>query len=369
MIHISESSRIARVGIAAVLASLGLVGNGWAITIETKVTDSEAGRTFTHSVSPSTAVVVTNSPAVNPTSRDVKLTNNPPMSVSVTGTGPTSYGYAAAADTVANNVATKTTAPTVVMKPGFTVSKTTAYSDPVGPGTYRIDILPTNTNQDPNQIVAMRYFVPGSNSPDVNHSIDDSAGASGENLNSSLPSQGVVVDTANLSDLQLNGYFDVHLSVSAHVSQAAIGLDADLFSGTVTFHNGVSKTVDFGGDFNIPSVSADIQDAGNQMIITLTGLQNLVRGFSVKANTDFDFTLEQSMSIGTDADGIDNGPDFLDAGTLSRNAGALGLFTSGFTTQASGGFNLAAVPEPSTIVLAGLAGMVLAGYGWRKRTS
>ena len=352
----SEVSRIARLGLAAIIvATFGLSGRIWAaVTIESKVTDTEAGAAFT--TTPATGGTIT----TTATSKDHKITGNPTFNVTTTASGATSYGYAAVSDAISGSIATKTVAPSVVVKPGFPVGKTTAYSDPIGPVTMQVH----PSSGAPNQLVNMQFFFPGAASADVDHSIDDSTGRSSQQLNSSAsPSQGIVIDTGGLSTAQLNGLLDVAYHVNVQVSQASTGLDATIFFGNILFTNG---TVSFTDNFTQSGSTVGFNESisGTDHIFTITGLGSVAKAFQVQANSDFDVDMDVSMTVGNE-----NGPDFTNGALLTRPTGVLGLFTAALAPIDRDNFSLTATPEPSTFVLAALAGLGATAYRWRRRNA
>ena len=256
--------------------------------------------------------------------------------MSATASGATSYGYAAVSDVVTGGIATKTVAPTVLYKPGFPPGKTTAYADPVGSVT--LQAIPTAGN--PTQSIPMQFMFPASNSPDVDHSISDSVGAS--LLGGNAPSQGILFNTGGLSNAQLGSTLNGILTISASVQQGATV--NNLFSGTVTFIINQNPTVDFAGGFIGPSPPPGFQtltDAAGNTLLTLTNLP--VIPFTVVGSTDFQLTIDESLQIGNE-----NNPDFTAGTLLTRNIGVVGLFTAGASPVDRQGVQLiiTETPEP-----------------------
>jgi hypothetical protein len=358
MNHSSKNQLLLRTAFAAVILIAMSAQSLATVTLETKVTDTETA-TWSPTTPPSGAV---NGTAPTTTSRDYKKTGNPtpvtPLTLNVSGTGATSYGYASVSDSISNNVATKTNAPTVVLKPGYPVAKTTAYSDPVGPLTLQI----TPASGPANQIVPMQFFLPLPNSSDVDHANnDDFVGHSLLNAGE-FPSQGIYFDNGGLTPTQINGTLDAVYTLHAHVSQPGV-IDTDLFNGSLTFHNGQNPVVVPSGDFANGVFSTDVLPAGQGFLTVLKGQDNSIVNFGVQANLPFDLTIDATMTVNDE-----NGPNFT-AGTAAnfvRPAGTMGLFTAAASPVNRIDFTMSVVPEPASFVLAGLAAIGLAGYRCRR---
>jgi hypothetical protein len=180
-------------------------------------------------------------------------------------------------------------------------------------------------------------------------------------LGPALPKQEVVRSNGNLTPTDTSPFLDVTLSVFAKVTQVATGLDETLFDGTAVFKT--DGSVDFSGDFGPAkyNTGSHTDIVAGLMRTTLTGLPTIP--FTVKGSTDFDLTIDTTLTIGDP-----NGPDFTLASPLTETAGASALFTIGAELP-GGNFTLTTAPEPSTVVLAALAGVGMAVYSWRRRTS
>lgn len=356
MFNNSEGLRFARIGLTAVMiAAIGLVGRAWAIVkLEAKVTDTEAGATF------STTPLISGTITQTATSLDHTLPGNPPLSVTATASGTasgaTSYAYAGVSDSISGGLAKKTVSSIVLVPPGSS-GITTAYADPTGPVT--MQVIPTSGN--PTQNVIMQFAFPAVGSSDVDQITPSSTELSGFLNGAALPSQEVVRSNGGLTTTQVGSFFDVTFTVLASVDQAATGLNETLFNGQAVFH--ADGSVSFTGDFiNYMVGSQTTPDPKNSLLqrTSLTGLPTIP--FTVEGSTDFDLTVDLTMSIGDP-----NGPDFTLGTALSSTAGAAAVFTAGAEPADRSDYQLVATPEPGSLTLAALGTLALAGYGWRKR--
>jgi hypothetical protein len=303
-----------------------------AVSLEAKVTDTEAGSVFT--TTPATGGTIIS----NSTTKDHTLPGNPSFTVTSTASGPTSYAYASVSDAIVSGVAKKTVAPTVIVKPGYPTGHTTAYADPTGAVTLQVDPSSINPNQG-TQGVNMLFSFPDVTSNDVDHTISDNLGAN--LLGVSSPSQGIVRDSAGLTTAQQNGAFNVVYSVNASAFQNGTFLFT--FSGTATFvpgGPGQGDTVTFGGGFSNPTTgfqSSPDTTNPNAIITTLTGLPS--RTFQVESGSPFTLTVDATMSIGDENETIN-----LSANPITRNLGVIGLFTTGAAPVDRPDFVVKAIP-------------------------
>jgi hypothetical protein len=162
--------------------------------------------------------------------------------------------------------------------------------------------------------------------------------------------------------------FDLTFSLNVAVTQATT---TSIFNGQIIFGlNGQTTRV---GDFQ-NSAFANLLIADNQADGTLnahfTDQFQFPTGAIVQANVPFDLTFIASMKMG-DGSTADLGSDPANSPTFNfpNQPGIIsaeGSFTGTFFTT-SGNMVTPVVPEPSSIVLAGIALLGFSGIAWRRR--